>query len=176
MDLDSLLAQRVYASYLCFIDEEEETVHFGGRRTVEVAEGSALYQKSNAVVTSSASKHVPMSTTSIDRPRLSCHRPHTSIFVEHLIKATHIRSLKQTTIFMPQPRRRGDPIAIPTWNNMGLRVGDTQCSDCDINPSHILTPCGHTICYEHFLQDPGEELPVRCALCLKVSLVCDLSL
>lgn len=177
MDFDSLLAQRVHLSYPHLIDEEDQAVHLGGRRTLEVAEGSTPYQKSNAVVTFSASKHPLMSTTLGNRPRLFPHRPHTSIFVEHLIKATYTRSLKQTSAFMAfQPRRRADDIAASTWDNMGLRIGGSQCFDCDAYPSHTLEPCGHTICYEHYLHEPGDGLDVRCALCLTVSLLHDLSL
>lgn len=144
---------------------------------MEVTEGSTPYRKSNAVLTSSASTHVPMSTTLVNPPRPLYHRSHTSIFVELLIKATYLRSLKQTSAFMStQPHRRGDDIVTPTWDNMGLRVGDIQCAACDRQPSHTLEPCGHTICYEHYLQEPGEGLDVRCALCLKVSLLHDLSL
>ena len=177
MDLNALLAQRVHLSYLCFIDEEEEAVHFGSRRTMELAEEPTPYQKSNAVVTSSASKHVPMSTTSVNRPRLFPHRFRSSIFVEHLKKATYIRSLKQTFRSMAsQPHRRCDQIVAPTWDNMGLRVGDVKCSRCDTHPSHTLEPCGHTICHEHYLQEPGDGLDVRCALCLRVSLLRDLFL
>ncbi|KAG9832670.1 hypothetical protein KCU94_g8837, partial [Aureobasidium melanogenum] len=66
----------------------------------------------------------------------------------------------------PLPRRPGDPVVAENWLSMDRRIGGTQCPACDFTPSHILVPCEHTVCYDHFLQHP-EDLAVRCALCLK---------
>ena len=172
MDLNFFVAQKIHLSYLCFIYEDEDDIHFGSRRKAGVAgvvEERAAYQNSSAIVACSASKHLPMSTTSEDRQRVASRRPHTAPYVDFLIKATRIRKLRQQSEFMfPQPRRPGDPIVAPTWSNMGLRIGSTDCSPCENRPSHTLEPCGHTVCYDHFLQH-SEDLPVRCAVCLKVS-------
>jgi hypothetical protein len=170
MDLNFLVAGTIHVPYRYLIDEETEAVHFDGRRKTGLAEEPAAYQNSNAIVTCSASKHLSMSTTLEDRPRVSHHRAHTSVYVEYLVQATYIRHQRQRSAFMfPLPRRAGDPVVAETWSNMGLRIGGTQCLACENNPSHTLAPCGHTICYDHFLQH-AEDLPVRCALCLKVSL------
>ncbi|KAI4715935.1 hypothetical protein E4T48_07887 [Aureobasidium sp. EXF-10727] len=71
----------------------------------------------------------------------------------------------------PLPRRAGDPVVDPvvaetSWSTRDRRIGGTQCTACDNSPSHLLLPCKHTVCYDHFLQHP-EDLPVRCAQCLK---------
>jgi hypothetical protein len=174
MGPNSFVAGTNHFSYLYFIDQEEGAVHFHGRSHVEVAGGSAAYQNSNASVTCSASKHLPMLTTLQDRLRVSHRRYPSSIYVEFLRKATHLRSLRQAPSFMfPQPRRAGDPvapIAEGSWDTMGLRIGSTECAPCENRPTHQLDPCGHTVCYEHYLHHP-EDLPVRCAKCLKVSLL-----
>jgi hypothetical protein len=170
MDLNFFVAGTIHIPYQYLIDEETEAIHFDGRRKTGLAEEPAAYQNSNAIVTCSASKHLSMSTTLEDRPRVSHHRAHTSVYVEYLVQATYIRHQRQRSAFMfPLPRRAGDPVVAETWSNMGLRIGGTQCLACENNPSHTLAPCGHTICYDHFLQH-AEDLPVRCALCLKVSL------
>jgi hypothetical protein len=175
MDLNFFVAGTIHVPYQYFSDEDTEAIHFDGRRKTGLAEEPAAYQNSNAIVTCSASKHLSMSTTLEDRPRVSHHRAHTSVYVEYLVQATYIRHQRQRSAFMfPLPRRAGDPVVAETWSNMGLRIGGTQCLACENNPSHTLAPCGHTICYDHFLQH-AEDLPVRCALCLKVSLFLDLS-
>lgn len=171
MDLNSFALGTRYLSYLCFIDEEEDTAHFSGWSGMELAEWSAAYQNTNALITCSAFGHLPMSTTLGDRPHVSHRRSHTASYVQKLVKATYVRHLRQTSDFMfPLPRRPGDPVVAENWLSMDRRIGGTQCPACDFTPSHILVPCAHTICYDHFLQHP-EDLPVRCALCLKVSTI-----
>ncbi|KAG9946785.1 hypothetical protein KCU85_g6262, partial [Aureobasidium melanogenum] len=167
MDLSSFALGTSYLSYLCFIDEEEDNVHFGGWSGMELAEWSEAYQNTNALVICSAFGHFPMSTALGDQPRVSHRRSHTASYVQKLVEATYVRHLRQTSDFMfPLPRRPGDPVVAENWSSMDRRIGGTQCPACYFTPSHILVPCEHTVCYDHFLQHP-EDLAVRCALCLK---------
>ncbi|KAK6001145.1 hypothetical protein QM012_003228 [Aureobasidium pullulans] len=167
MELNSFALGTRYLSYLSFIDEEKEIVYFSGWKCMELAEWSAAYQNNNAVVTCSVFGHLPMSTILKDQPRVSHQRSHTSTYVRKLVAATYVRHLRQTSDFMfPLPRRPGDPVVAESWLSMDRRIGGTQCPACVFTPSHILIPCEHTVCYDHFLQHP-EEFDVRCALCLK---------
>jgi hypothetical protein len=170
MTPNSVVAWPAHSPYLCFVDKEEETVHLNGWIKVGTSEEPAVYHNSKAIVTCSVVNHLSMSTTLEDRPRVLHQRSHTYPFVEFLVKATYIRRLRQRSGFMfPLPRRAGNPVVAETWSNTGLRIGDRLCHPCESNPSHYLDPCEHTVCYDHFLQH-AEDLPVRCAVCLQVSL------
>ncbi|KAI4757226.1 hypothetical protein E4T52_09344 [Aureobasidium sp. EXF-3400] len=63
-----------------------------------------------------------------------------------------------STECMVGPRSR----QLKRWSGLGHRhtkgEGSTQCAPCDNKPTHYLDPCGHTVCYEHYLHHPEDLL------------------
>lgn len=170
-----------YLSYPCLIPEEEEVIHFGYCARKELAgfpdwmtPGPYRNYTFTDLVSSLALDCLSMSTSFSrrDQPRDIIHtRSHTLPYIERLIKATHVRHLRQHSSFMfPQPRYPGDLSAAETSLSADRRIGAPQCHACVSNPSHRLLPCQHTVCYDHFLAHP-EGASLRCARCLKVRII-----
>lgn len=99
---------------------------------------------------------------------------HTTSKIETIKRTLRRRSKKTDMLPYGNDRAGGYHAGGPypgtaNFANFTKRVGGTQCRLCSVHPTHTLLPCGHTVCYDHFLAD-DHKFPMVCAFCFQVQL------